>query len=140
MLIKKWPLGFVLCSLLAVTSLTAETEARASEFSNNTAIANIGYFVQGTHAWVEFTSAIPGIAACVTTSPNWTKSFAFPITDDKGKALLSSITAAMLAGKRVSAKGTGACTSALTWGPGTGAGAPLTANVELLQQFTVRAD
>jgi hypothetical protein len=139
-MIKRWSFGFVLCSLLAATSLTYEREARASDAFVNFTVVNIGFFVQGTHAWVEFSSTIPNINACVTTTPNWTRSFAFPINDDKGRALLSTLTAAMLAGKKVDGKGTGACTGGLTWGPGSGAGAPSTANVELVQQLTVHAN
>lgn len=139
-MIKRWPLGIALCWLLAATSLTYEKQAQASDTFVDFKVVDIGFFVESTHAWVQFSSAIPGIAACATTVPNWTKSFAFSISNDKGKALLSTLTAALLAGKKVNGKGTGACTTGLTWGPGSGAGTPSAANVELVQQLTVHAD
>jgi len=54
-------------------------------------------------------TAITGRPTCHNAS--YTVHYGFDISTEKGKALLSLATAAMLSGKRVAANGTGACTN-----------------------------
>jgi hypothetical protein len=146
-MIRRLQLGLALCSGLALTSVAQERDAHASNYFQLVTIVAVGSFANSDDTvWVQFSAAIPGQPGCVTSG--WNTHLAFRIRDAsdpnievKGKTLLSLITSAMLAGKQVDARGTGSCTSGLTWGPGAaggGSGAPTAANVELLQQFLVR--
>lgn len=80
----------------------------ASAASSTDLISDIT--MQGTQfARIAVTSASGARPAC--HNAGYTIHYGFDISTNKGRALLSTATAALLAGKRVSATGAGSCTN-----------------------------
>lgn len=87
--------------------------AHAVGVINGVRIAEVA--VGTTLGWVRFAPvAIGGSRPSCVSGSAWISEFAFDPTTNKGKALLTMLTAAQLAGKRVDAAGAGTCSAMST--------------------------
>jgi hypothetical protein len=101
---SNFALAFLLVAMVASLATTAHAAGSIPAPGSHITAINISNSSDVVYFTVDGT--VTGQPACATL----TKTFAFDITTDKGKAYLSVLIAAELSGKLIRATGTGTCT------------------------------